>query len=205
MTDITFTDASKYLKPKQIFSSDQQTRELSAFIIYAKLHNVDELSNAHSREKHIVATLPVESDKQLLMRIRSINDETFCLETIYLPKGSSTYKELSVPLERTSYQLLFEIATCVQQSTVCRYRILDTDMEWRIEEFLARSGLPHPWVKVSLELDNTDVVVPKLPVTVSDYIYAQDENLTPEDKQKIIELETSEWFKSDQKNNYVVF
>ncbi len=205
MTDITFTDASKYLKPKSVVSGEQQTRELSAFIVYAKLHNVDELANAHSREKHVVSILPLESDKNARMQIRAINDEVYLLETIYLPANTSTYKQMEVQLTRQTYELLSQLATCTQHLTVCRYRILDTDMEWRIEEYLSRVGTPHPWVKVIIELDNTDVVIPKLPVSVNEYIYAQDENLTPEDKKKINELETSEWFKSDASNQYIVF
>lgn len=165
--------------------------------IYAELSNLLELEQgSYEREKQEQWKLPIDH-KEIRGRIRLIDDTTYtmCFKEPCGPKGSNI--EVEQEITKDTFNILRQ--TAYDGILKTRYKIpaLGTSLVWEVDVFTDQRGKLHPWVKIDLELEYADQPIPEFPLTVSNFIYADDANLSANEKSRIDNLWKREWSKLD--------
>lgn len=163
------------------------------FTFYVHVKDLSELENAPYKEKHEQWKLPIESDGNKRLRIRLTDDRRAELTTKIQRPGVVGWEEINESIGIPMFSHLREMSVSGYHKYRYSFPIHGTSLKWEVDVFMNKMGKQHPWVKVDLEVSDLDMEIPKMPFAFTDFICADDENISSDDKATIDSLWKNEW------------
>lgn len=174
---------------------DQSIENYVNIVVYAKIKNINDLSNATRREhrEHFFLPLAKQYDNQEIM-IEDIMNKQWNLLVRKNDRDGQGALEVTNTISKEMYVALRNLATVGYKFKHLEFPIPHTSEFWEAMVFMCADGQDHPWIKLSYSSSkDLNGRFPQLPFMVEDFIIQGDPTLT-EDRQKIInDLWTKEY------------
>lgn len=169
------------------------------YTIYAKLPDLSILEQAPVKETHEQWQLPLAKEGQVKARLRLINDRQYTMTTKAKRPGMAGWEEVDATIPEALFKHLREMAINGYKKTRYVFPVTGTDRHWEIDVFMDKSGNPHPWVKIDVEVKDRNEKLPiiDLDLGATEFIIEGHHTCTKEDEAMIEKLWTSEWQQID--------
>lgn len=181
---------------------DGRARPEVELTLYVEMVNIDDLKLAASKEDFEQWNLP-ECDKESCRtksRIRSINGRRWILTTKTKPNTSADgCIEVECDISKDMFDSLRNMGHGGYNKTRYYFPIPGTGLTWEVDVFSGMDGLPHPWVKLDLEVPSLDILLPPWPFPIRDYVVDGD-RIDYQQKEIISRLWDEEWVSIDDKD-----
>ena len=153
-------------------------------IIWAKMSDTSQLSNAQCAEKQKQVSIKVDKKEgnfiSGIVRIRETidsEDQANYVLTIKQEHGTDKGKtETELPATRDAFVQLAGLSD--QMVTKHRYcfSVADTDLMWEVDAAPDGKGGYHEWVRIELEIPTADMQLPSLPFDTDEVIFRDTDN-----------------------------
>lgn len=174
--------------------------------VYVKVKDFEFLSMAASSETHEQWALPLTNEKEVRTRLRITDNVVHTLTAKKKRANSVGSDEAEQVITKDLFALLKLAATHGYKKTRYNFPIPDTvkagedePLKWEVDVFLSNGGDYSPWVKVDLEMNDLNMIIPPLPFqsSVEALIVSDDPDLSSEEKAMISKLWDKEWQRLD--------
>lgn len=181
---------------------DGKRRREMEYTFYGKMADMSQLGRAIHKEEHEQWALDIDTDHEIKVRIRAVNDMRWILTTKVKYAGQIGCEETECDISKDMFEQLKLVSKGGVKKTRYVFKIEGQQKVWELDVFKDNNGQNHPWVKLDLEVkDPADRDFPKLPVSFvkGDFISRQSNDLNDEEKRKIKSLWGSEWAMLDDR------
>lgn len=164
------------------------------YTFFARVENMDWVNPELLKEQQEQAEIHVPLSDQSFgqVRIRSIDDKDYqlCLK-VKLPDELGKRE-----VEQTTTKDMFDVMLLLAPHSLRKkrycYPIEGTDLEWEVDVFENRDGVPYNWIKIDLEVKDPSSEVPTFPIELVEVITNQGSKRT-EKENRIIETLFDTW------------
>jgi hypothetical protein len=163
------------------------------YTIYAELKDMSQLEKAPVMELHEQWRLPIDTEAPVKLRMRLINNRRFTVTAKKSIQGAEGYYEITTDVPEDMFSILKLAAVDGYKKTRYVFPVTGSDRKWEVDVFMDKSGKPHNWVKIDLEVQSMDEAIPPFELTVGKFII--EGKTTPEEDKFINRLWNDEWLK----------
>lgn len=163
--------------------------------VYARLPDLAILEKAPTKEEHEQWQLPFEIKGAVKARLRMIDNRRYTMTTKAKRPGVTGVEEVNFDIPEAAFKHLKETATNGYKKTRYNFPIPGTDRKWEVDVFMDKSGSPHNWVKIDIELKSKDDEIPLIDTDLgaTEFIIENHPRTTKEEEAKIRSLWENEW------------
>lgn len=177
---------------------DGKTRRELEYTFYAKVKNMADLEKAQTKEKHEQWNIPLDTDSNVRLRIRLIDDRRHTMTTKVFSTGMAGAMETPVDISKDSFNALRMAGKDGYIKTRYTFTIPNSSLVWEVDVFLDAMGKPHPWVKIDLEVQNEKDPVPEFPIALEEVIMNNSNTQTAKEIAFVESLWQKHWFQIDR-------
>lgn len=168
------------------------TKQEIEYTFFARVENFDWIDEKMFDEQQEQAEIHVDKgDKGFgQVRVRSVDDKEYELCIKFKVPGELGKREAETNVSKDMFDLMLLIAPhSLRKKRYC-YPIEGTDYKWEVDVFETADGELHPWVKLDLELDESDkdMEIPDFPIPTVEAIMNQYKQRTEEEHSQVGKL-----------------
>lgn len=177
---------------------DGITRRELEYTFYAKIIDMSELEKAQEKEKHEQWNVPLDTDENVRLRIRLIDDRRYTMTTKVYQKGVPGADETPIDISEGVFKALRQAGKDGYIKTRYTFNIPNSQLKWEVDVFLDAMGKPHPWVKIDLEVEKESDQIPEFPIKLSEVILDNGPKQTVREIAFVQSLWEKHWFQIDR-------
>lgn len=196
MSTITVNQVSDYTVQRDSNRMNQRKINYADLVLYVQLKTLESLSECNAVSNIEEWLLDVNNDTvgpKVALSIAAENEMTHTL-TSWVETGESVKPTMiETPLSKEAYTHLKEIGVRGFHYRRHRFDIPYTKNAWLADVFKNHMGEDHPWVRLTLAAQETDMEMPVVPFPVEAYVFENDPTNTEEEEQIIRDLWYRKW------------
>lgn len=196
MTTITVNQASEYTVMRDSNRLSQRKINYADLVLYVQLKSLDCLAECNAIANIEEWSLNVKNDEvgdKVALSIMAENDMTHTLVTWVETGEAIKPSVVETPLSKDAYMQLKELGVRGYKYRQHRFDIPYTKNAWLADVFQNHVGEDHPWIRLTLAAQETDMEMPVVPFPVDGYVFEYDPENTPEEEQVIRDLWNRKW------------
>ena len=196
MSTITVNQASEFTVLRDSNRLSQRKINYADLVLYVHLKSLDSLAECSAianMEEWALAVNNEEVGPKVALSIMSENDMIHTLVS-WLDNGESLKPSVvETPLSKEAYAQLKELGVRGYKYRQHRFDIPYTKNAWLADVFQNHTGEDHPWIRLTLAAQDTDMEMPIVPFPVDAHVFEYDPENTPEEEQVISDLWNRKW------------
>lgn len=196
MSTITVNQASEYTVMRDSNRLSQRKINYADLVLYVKLKTLDclaECSAIANIEEWAVAVNNEDVGDKVALSITAENEKVFTLVSWVETGESIKPTVIETPLSKAAYGQLLKLGVRGFKYRQHRFDIPYTKNAWLADVFQNHVGEDHPWIRLTLAAQETEMEMPVIPFPVEAYVFEYDVNNTPEEEQLIRDLWNRKW------------
>lgn len=196
MSTITVNQASEYTVMRDSNRLSQRKIKYADLVIYVHLKSLESLAACNAIANIEEWALSVENQGEgnnVALTILSENDMTHSLLS-WVDTGEGTKPSVvETPLSKEAFNQLRQLGARGFKYRQHRFDIPYTPNAWLADVFQNHTGEDHPWIRLTLAAQDTEMDMPVVPFPVDAHVFEYDPNNTPEEEQIISDLWNRKW------------
>lgn len=179
----------------------QLHREIE-YTVYARLTDLSILEKAPLKEEHEQWQLPLkeDADGKIRARLRLVNGRQWTMTTKVQRPGMTGWEEVDATITEDLFNHLKEAAVNGYKKTRYTFPVPNSERCWEIDVFMDKSGKPHHWVKIDIEIKDKNEELPMIDIDIGaeEFIIDNHPSLTKEHEAIIDDLWEHQWQRIDK-------
>lgn len=170
------------------------TKQEIEYTFFARCDNMDWINPELLTEQQEQAEVhvPLVDNNFGQIRVRSIDDSKYELCIKVKLTDELGKREAEQATTKDMFDLMLLIAPhSLRKKRYC-YPIDGTDLKWEVDVFENAEGVAYNWIKIDLEVNDPDTVIPEFPIELAEVIMNQGVQRT-EQENKTIETLFDAW------------
>ena len=199
--NITVQQASKFTVVREDVRQAQDRFTYNDLAFYCLIDDFNQLAKCNGIsyiEEWLLGVQDNQNDKGAELVITGEDKKVFTLSTIVGFNASQNPSIVQTPLSKEAFLQLKNIGLSGYSFRRNRFDIPYTDSAWLVDIYKDYMGNDHPWVRVTLAMNEPLEHIPDLPFNVAETIYERSEDNAPEQIRKIKNLWKNEWCMIDK-------
>lgn len=196
MSTITVNQASEYTVLRDSNRLSQRKINYADLVLYVHLKTLDSLAECNAIANIEEWALDVKNDDvgaKVALSIIAENEMTHTLVS-WVETGEGVRPSvIETPLSKAAYEQLKELGVRGFKYRQHRFDIPYTKNAWLADVFQNHVGEDHPWIRLTLAAQETDMEMPVVPFPVEAHVFEYDPENTPEEEQVISDLWNRKW------------
>lgn len=196
MSTITVNQATEYTVLRDSNRLSQRKIRYSDLVLYVKLETLDSLAMCTAINNMEYWSLDVnngDTGNRVELSVAAENDKVFTLNTWMSSEDGTHPSVVQTPLSQEAYNQLKGIGVRGYHYRQHRFDIPYTKNAWLADVFKNHVGEDHPWIRLTLAAEDTEMEMPIVPFPVSAHIFEYDPENSSEEEQFIRDLWNRKW------------
>lgn len=177
-----------------------ERKKTHTFTVFAKVQDFNQLTTAlHMDNREFFFIDLDEKYENTEMMIIDIDKTQYQLVVREYQRDGHSYVDSSTEISKEVFASLRNTATIGFKYKYYEFLSPYSDMTWEVMVFMGNDGLDHPWVRMTINTEDTKAQEPKFPFDVSEFMI--DSKNSPKEHQEFIkELWAKRYFKFDNRD-----